>query len=379
MRIFLIILTFLLPTFAMADTELHAIGVYEGNIRTNGRIHGSEVRVSVDRTENPVILSLGSYEPVRWYIETTQDTRVEDILVHGYRPNKSEVFLNGDPVTPRVIEGARFVYNQEGVSFRQLVEILGVETGINVLSSFHGSYSATSEPFVVDKIVADKRLRVDHLKDQVQPQAVPDALKPFMDIARQMDAPALSFTYDGFTLTDNGATIQIAPTLDVPDISHPTGAAYDKDGGRMFGVTFGGEGFIYQYDLARQQWSILTSMDNFDAAAMFYDRDTDRLILGAGFGGSGIMIYDLKKGEFTRTRFQVTDLTGYADLYDPGNGPSAELTPVAMSGHLLLMRATTNQQFPDNPLKSRTYLIDLNNGNATLVAYDNGEANAVKE
>ena len=56
---------FILPTLAFGEPELHAIGVYEGNIRTNGQIHGGQVRLFVDRTDNPVLLSLGSYKPVR--------------------------------------------------------------------------------------------------------------------------------------------------------------------------------------------------------------------------------------------------------------------------------------------------------------------------
>lgn len=124
MRILLAVFIFFLPVIAWANAELHAIGVYEGNIKTNGRIHGGEVRVFVDRTTAPVILSIGSYEPVRWFIETTQETRVENIILHGYRPKKSEVFLNGVEVAPQIIEGVRSSYRSDGRNFRRIIEAL---------------------------------------------------------------------------------------------------------------------------------------------------------------------------------------------------------------------------------------------------------------
>lgn len=215
--------------------------------------------------------------------------------------------------------------------------------------------------------------RVDHLKDQVRPEAVPEALKEFLEAARQIDVPAIRFTYDGFILTEDGQTTEISPTLDVPDISHPVAAAYDKEVRRMFGVTLGGEGFVYQYNIDDDQWSILASMEDVDAAGMIYDADTDQLVFGLGLVSSGIAVYDLQKGELSRAQVDVEDLTGFTDLYDPGNGPAADIVPIAISGNLLLVRAGGSRAFGTGATKSRTYLIDLTTGEATLVAFNNGD------
>ncbi len=371
MRVLLVLLLFCLPTSVMADAELHAVGVYEGNIRTDGRIHGGEVRILVDRNADPVILSVGSYEPVRWFIETTEETRVETIILHGYRPEKSEVYLNGLQVTPRILQGVGYVYENEGIKFRQMLEALQAETNIEALASFHGSYRASPEPFVIDRIVPNPRNHVDHLKDLVRPDAVPEPLQQIRDMASDLNAPTLRFSNGGFILTENGETTVFEPTLDVPDISHPVGAAFDKEGRRMFGVTLGGEGFIYLYDMSEDRWSILASMEQNDAAGMLYDAEADRLIFGLRLIQAGLAVYDLRRRVLSRVPVQAQDLAGFTDLYDPGNAPAADLVPIAISGNLLLVRAGGRQAFRRAPGKSRTYLVDLMTGRATLVAFDN--------
>lgn len=95
----LLFVTLAAPLSAM-EPEVHAVGVYEGNEKTNGRIHGPEAYILVDRSNAPVILSIGSYDPVRWYIQTAPGTRIETILLHGYKPDQSEVYLNDIRVSP---------------------------------------------------------------------------------------------------------------------------------------------------------------------------------------------------------------------------------------------------------------------------------------
>ncbi len=364
---------FILPTLAFGEPELHAIGVYEGNIRTNGQIHGGQVRVFVDRTDNPVLLSLGSYEPVRWFIETSSGTRIDTVILHGRDPSRSEIFLNNIPVSPRIIEDVGYAYKNEGSKFRSILDALFEETGIDTLASFNGLYRATSAPFVIDKIVLDRANRIDHLKDRVRPQAVPETLRPFLKMAEAIETPRLKFTYDGFILTENGETLVIPPTLDVPDISHPSGSAYDKDGGRLFGVTFGGEGFIYQYDIAAKQWSVLASMENADASGMMFDREGDRLIFGYGLTSSGLLVYNFESGQLVKSPVRTVSLSGFTDLYDVGNGPTADLIPVAISGDLLLVRAGGSRVYRRSSEKSRTYLVNIRTGEATLVAYNDAQ------
>ena len=93
---------------AAQQAEVHAVGVYEGNEKTNGRIHGPEAHVVVDRDNVPVILSLSSYEALRWFVETAPGTRIETILLHGYKSENTEVYLNGILVTAQILTDARY-------------------------------------------------------------------------------------------------------------------------------------------------------------------------------------------------------------------------------------------------------------------------------
>jgi hypothetical protein len=62
---FMLVLAAVLAPPMQAETEVHAVGVYEGVTEGGGRIHGPEVRVLVDRPGAEVILLLASYEDLR--------------------------------------------------------------------------------------------------------------------------------------------------------------------------------------------------------------------------------------------------------------------------------------------------------------------------
>lgn len=206
----------------------------------------------------------------------------------------------------------------------------------------------------------------------MRPDEVPANLRPFLESDYVPDASRVDFTYDGFVLIKSDETLEVPTSLDVPNISHPVGGTMDIVGGRLFGVTFGGEGFIYQYDIAQNKWSVLASMEGVDAAGLFYDPQRDRLIFGLGVISEGLLIYDIGNGQFVRVPVNMKKLPGYFDLFDPGNGPGAALLPIAVSGDLALIRSTPDRVFNRNATRSRTYLINLATGDATLVAFTDG-------
>ena len=248
------------------------------------------------------------------------------------------------------------------------------ETGISGLASFHGAYSAPAEPFLINAVQRNPENKIDRLADFVRPDVVPKALRKYLDPAFVPGSPEVRFKYDGFQTTRNGEVTTYAPSLDVPSISHPTGATIDVAGQRLFGVTFGGEGFIYQYDLAADRWSVLSSMQGMDAVSMLFDPARDRLIFGMGVISSGLASYDIASGRFVNVPLDMKVLPGFSDLYDPGNGPRAALYPIAIEGNMLLATAGPDgifRRMGDGPGPSRTYLIDLDRGEATLVAYSN--------
>lgn len=363
---------------ALAEpAELHAVGVYEGNIRTNGRIHGAEVRIVVDRTEAPVILSLGSYEAVRWYISTTPGTRIETVYLSGYEPEKSEIYLNKVPLSATILDDLGYADSAEGVRFRQLVDRLTEISGLSELSSFHGSYRASEEPFVIDAVVKTPENTRDPLAHLVRPDLVPEALRTFLETDHKNDGDQVAFEYEGFRLTTTDGQSKLFPvTLDVPEPSWPSGATLDREGSRVFGVTHGGEGFLYQYDMAADQWSVLASMNNRDATGLIHDPDQNRLVLGLGRHNMGVAIFDLGTGRFRDLPLEHTSFPGLSHLYDVGNGPRPNLAPVAIEGNALLLRATGDMHWRHDAkadISSRLYLVDLETAAVALVGYHDAE------
>ncbi len=74
------------------DVEVYAFGVYQGarqrktdvKIGTRHRNKTGQVDIYVAPTEKPVVLTLGSYEPVVWAIHKAEGARVAGVLVRGF-------------------------------------------------------------------------------------------------------------------------------------------------------------------------------------------------------------------------------------------------------------------------------------------------------
>lgn len=367
-----VFVTFGVPSYLLASPELHVVGVYEGNTKTNDNIHGPEVHIQIDRDENPVILTLTSYEPVRWFVEMTPQTRLEKIILSGYRADESEVYLRGDLYSPERLPERIFTYKNQGENFRQMVDLLTSKTGVEALSSFHGSYRAKTEPFIIDSISNAPENRPDYLKEYLAPDVAPEQLKAYLEADATPVDSHINFSDKGFTVTHAGETKEFPVTLDVPPISWPMAAAYDPKRNRLYGVTLVGEGYIYSYDVGEDSWSILSSMDNFDAYSMIYDSAGDRLIIGLGMTSKGLVAFDMETQTLESISLDAQDFPGFADLYDPGNGSAPSLQVMAIYKNFVIARVPNL----DSPItrrsqnqKSRTYLIDVETGDVTLVAY----------
>ena len=367
--VLLILFAFNSALFAQ-EVELHVVGVYEGNEKTGERIHGPEVHVRVERTDVPVVLALTSYEAVQWKIETASDVEISDVFVGGYDGKESEVYINDTVRMATVLEGNTYSYRAGGKPFRTLVTALTEKVGVAQLASMSGAYRPEpNQVFVIDGPSPVLQLRPDYLADLVRPDALPVQWGTLLDTPR---TPVVRFTEDGFVMIADGANVQIPISLDVPRVSWPVGAAFDADRNRIYGVTLGGAGYLYQYDMVSELWSVVTSMDNNDAAGMLYDAVSNRLIMGSNGGRSpAFLTYDFE-GELSNVAVDAGTLHGYTDLFDIGNGPAVPLLPIAVQGDTLLAQAGGRTPLfgsSRSSLSSRTYVIDMKTGRATLVTY----------
>ncbi|QLQ20380.1 MAG: hypothetical protein HZT43_19940 [Exiguobacterium profundum] len=273
----------LLSQAAAAETEVHAIGIYEAEVHRGSRIGGPEVPVTVDRPGAGVVLVLTSFEPARWLVTTTPGTTLDRVVLGGPSAGRAEVIVNGLPKRDVERVGLPYTYQAQGKEFRAFVATVPQLLQVSGLNSFQGEYTAPVDGFVIASAQDDNpALRHDYLADQVvDPATQPEAFRRFL-APDAVEAPpqTLVFTEDGFRLTEpDGQTKTIPITLDVPQVSWPMGAARDTVTGKMYGVTLGGEGYLYVYDPASSKWSVASSMRNADASGMIYDPEGRRLVI----------------------------------------------------------------------------------------------------
>ena len=346
--------------------EVHAIGLYEGNVKTGGKVHGPEARVTVDRQDDDVILVLGSMKAVRWFIETSNNTNIAMIYVHGQRAERSEVLLNGTLFSAEVLK-INATYRDEGFHFRELVAFLTDKFNVPRIASFQGAYRAPEAPFIVDSVQESAINKKDYLLSQVRPEALTDSLRQFLE---EDSKPVARLEDDGFYLLKDGKEIHYPITLDVPYVSWPGLAAYDPINQRLYAGTAWHTGFFYTYDILNDRWSAFEQPRGIEIQGTIYDITHDRLIHGVG-DPSGLdssvsrLIEMSTSGEMAKIEHDT--LVGLTDLQEIGNGPAAAVVPLAIDGNLLLARGQTS--YPRRA--HRTYLINLETGQVTLVGVQN--------
>lgn len=376
-RLFVMICAFIAPALtAFAQPETHFVGIYEGVEETDGRVHGPEARLSIDRPGAEIVLILADYGPVRWFVDVAPSTNLREIVIAGHQPERSEVVVSGGPEPKmRIDTDMPDPYEIVGRAFRELVDTLAARSDLPPLLSFNGSYRAPETGFVIDAASAPvPEMSPNYLDDLVRPDRLTPTLREAM---ASWPTEALEFSDSGFIFRDPAKpdTEEIIPvTLDVPDISWPVAAAIDTRRGQYYGVSLGGEGLLYAYDPATQIWRVMRSMDGFDAGGMMYDEAADRLIvLGDMFSNSTeIWVMDpADNGAILRELSLAPGvLHGLTDLFDVGNSRPPPLLPVAVDGDLLLVRTGVDWPIDDEPGR-RSYVIDLSDGRVDLVDFVN--------
>lgn len=91
-------------------TEIHAVGVYQGNVRSpEGKHHPLLAHVpgtataNIDYQGNPITLLLTAYEPVDWTVNVAKGTTVSKIILSGYHDQTIKE-LNGSTIKPEVVK-----------------------------------------------------------------------------------------------------------------------------------------------------------------------------------------------------------------------------------------------------------------------------------
>ncbi len=353
-------------------TELHMVGIYEPRVSRNsdGVARREPVAVKVDRPGVSVTLVLGSYEPTQWVIETSEGTRVDHIVAHDRNRIRGEVVLNGERASV-TFRDLPLAYRSEGNRLQPFHAAAAEVSGIPKAGSFHGSYRAPEDGFVVedapgvptqaeiDAALEAEALRVSELSPKLR-----DAFQG------KIKAPGTTWSLrdEGFVGFDNeGKSVIHRLPLDAPEVSWTMGTAFDPESQRIWGVTLGGVGYLYTYDITSNRWTA-RSMENVDAGGLIFDPASGNLIATPGpHGRSGYLIMDTTGKVLSRLEIATKDYPGLIGTFDPGNGPSPRMVPVMIDGDLLLVRAEQRMRPNQNTTSRWLYVVDLQSGKARLV------------
>lgn len=123
------------------DARIEGVGVYQGlappHRSGSNRVMGV-VRVAIRKSDKPIILSLSSYEPVRWFLTPESGAKVSAIILSGY--HQSQVVNAG---SARVINlGSNFAYDRSSSNYSKLDSDIYRMTGKH-FSLFQGRYEGS--------------------------------------------------------------------------------------------------------------------------------------------------------------------------------------------------------------------------------------------
>lgn len=369
------------------DNEIHVVGIYEGNERTDGVIHGPQAKISIDRPGEKVTLFLTSYDRVLWMIEPSEKTTIDQIVISSYTDG-SKILVNGEERKPDVkLKKNIFTYKEDSSRFRELLTVIKHMTGHDRISSFSGKYGAPEEGFNIESVSQDVDLKESRLEDLLAPaDKIPEAtftgvlngipaeydlqgkrIKYLtMRVAGSIEVPEeeayYRLTSEGLDKYDAKGKLlkEIPASLDVPTFSWATGITYDSKRKRIVVSSFGGEGYLYAYYPKTDKWEVIRSLQNTDIQRIAYDKETDSYIAIGGHLGSSAqgvpLIFFSPVGERTKNiTIPLSELPAFTDTFDSGNGPGPVVEVIPIKGHFIIISSSGHARSARNTVVQRIY------------------------
>ncbi|MDA7429034.1 hypothetical protein PGB28_11250 [Primorskyibacter aestuariivivens] len=328
-------------------------------------------RVIVDRPGQEVILVLLDDDKVEWRVETTANSFVETILLGGNPTSRSRVELNGIPVSGAGDDRLLYVNKPRGRDFRRLLAVLGERTALDRIASFQATYTAPALGHRISRVDSTtETLALDYLETLRRPNDdLPDALRRWIDGERPEAVVDVYFDERGMALTDAQGTRRFPVPASIAQPRLPSAATYDPVGQALCGVTYGGEGFLYRVDTETGQWTVVSSLQGYDAAGVLYDQHKDHFILTGAFTRPGDILVIDPQGRPRMTRINFLRFPGLTDLYDYENEDSPPLVPRVFQDNWVLLDVT--EANPTGVGRHRVYAVNLATETVRLIDYTN--------
>lgn len=362
---FLIALMASLGGPASAERELHVVSVFEGTPDPADRWRVPVARVMIDRPGHDIVLILADRGPLRWEIDLTPGTSLEQVYLGGANPDSSEVRLGGIPVVASVSPGLPVTLQPEGRKFRAMVTVATDLAEIDALGSFQGYYTAGARPIRVDRTED----REDYARSYPEAALSDDADLPIGILDPGPPPAEVLFDPGGMVLRRPGEhALRLPRPPDMTPPLLPSGATFDAASGAVFGLAIGGAGAVYRVDVSSGDWTVLASLDGYDGAALIFDPATGRIVMTGAFARPGEIRVLGPSGQMTGFTIPVTGFAALTDLYDHGNEDAPPLRPVAIDGDWVRLEAS---EIAGGTAK-RSYALNLASREVRLIDFVNG-------
>jgi hypothetical protein len=368
------------------DAELHVVGIYEGNYHSKDKeVSGPVTKIKVDRPNKKVVLILNSYRASKWLITTSKNTNISKILLNSHEGDHSQIFVNDKETKAEIFKMQNRPYQTKGSSFVQFKEEVKRRLGRENLSSFSGSYQATKEEFLINKIDDTDLLKSNNLKTNYQALPETTILTKINNVAGNynlkgelkepfnvgnLNVDKITYLKDlklYYQLEENGIgeykddgslSQKIDLGLDVPRFSWPKGITYNKDSHSLAVITSHVDSYLYHYDLKTKKWTAKKLGTNKGYSNITYDEyDKNYVLISVSNSSSNVKLSfldndgQLKKDE----TIPLKDLAGFEDLYDPGNGPAPEMNIFSQKDHLIIAVQYGKRGFPTSTARIYSY------------------------
>lgn len=393
--------------------------MYEGSYKSGGKIGGGRAAVRVNREGAAVTLVLLSYERVKWLVTLDPGSRLERVILGGYRRQAVEGVPADICVIDSFHEGGRqgrtipCCYAPDSERLRPMLRALTSMTDLEV-SSFQGRYSGSvEEPFVVDRIQDDPRLRWAHpqpstpanlpslrfkalvigasmpMRHEVAASFGDFTLKgPIRETLKPLPRDIVALAGDGkggrfFGLSRHDVfavdivkrtATSIDVGFDVPPLSWPQSITHDT---RRDRILLTASGYLYAFDVATRKWSVLTEIGHWgDMAVVAYEPRSDAIFMLRGQyrgddGGTALAIAELNADGAVIRRIPMKardDVTDHLGTWPHQAAPQM----LGVEGYLVIL-ASTGSADPDSAGSTREgassiVLVDPKTGESWLTA-----------
>ncbi|WP_029147038.1 PQQ-binding-like beta-propeller repeat protein [Methylophilus sp. 5] len=116
-----------------SNARVEAVGVYEAKDRSS-----SGVNVMIKKSDQPIVLMLSAYEPVRWNLTKEPGANLVAVIASGYHLPE----VTGAGAAKTVIKRGEYAYQQNGAGYAALNNEAMLWTG-KPISKFQGIYGGT--------------------------------------------------------------------------------------------------------------------------------------------------------------------------------------------------------------------------------------------